>query len=309
VSYLLRGIPALEINRWQKHGSVSVPAHRNIITGKLRRSTISRKEQGGCGSRMKSAKSGLGTLSRFFQGKSTSFGIQALGRCICYVAAPRVTSTPTPFLRKAILRRRLLNVAAAGKLYGPRRSRRFSSVYERDLRTSLLAQLFGGQAAPNAGVVWPWLDPWRRKCPSMRLAGYLLVDHAEMRYFTAPVRTFLSTLAVSTLAAVGCAGHRGGSASFSDIPVAGKSSVPSNQLIMTPDTLLVGKVAKVNVDGRFVVLTFPIGHLPTLDQRLNIYRRGLKVGEVRITGPQLDDNVVGDIAAGEAQAGDEVRSQ
>lgn len=137
----------------------------------------------------------------------------------------------------------------------------------------------------------------------------MLVDHADMGYFTAPVRTFLSALAVLTLAAVGCSSHRGGSSSFSDIPVAGKGLVPSNQLIMTTDTLLVGKVAKVNVDGRFVVLTFPIGHLPTLDQRLSIYRRGLKVGEVRITGPQLDDNVVGDLAAGEAQAGDEVRSQ
>lgn len=78
---------------------------------------------------------------------------------------------------------------------------------------------------------------------------------------------------------------------------------------MTPDTILVGKVAKVNVDGGFVVITFPIGHLPTLDQRLSIYRGGLKVGEVRVTGPQLDDNVVGDIAAGEAKAGDEARSQ
>jgi hypothetical protein len=78
---------------------------------------------------------------------------------------------------------------------------------------------------------------------------------------------------------------------------------------MTPDTRLVGKVTKVNVEGRFVVLTFPIGHLPALQQRLNLYRRGLKVGEVRVTGPQLDDNVVGDIVVGDAQAGDEVRSQ
>ena len=78
---------------------------------------------------------------------------------------------------------------------------------------------------------------------------------------------------------------------------------------MTPDTDLVGKVAKVNSDGRFVVITFPIGHLPTLNQRLNIYRRGLKVAEVRVTGPQLDDNVVADIAAGDARAGDEVRAQ
>ena len=78
---------------------------------------------------------------------------------------------------------------------------------------------------------------------------------------------------------------------------------------MTPDTQLVGKVSRANQDGRFVVMTFPIGHLPTLNERLNVYRRGLKVGEVRVTGPQLDDNVVGDITAGEAQPGDEVRAQ
>ena len=78
---------------------------------------------------------------------------------------------------------------------------------------------------------------------------------------------------------------------------------------MTPETVLMGNIARVNQDGRFVVMTFPIGHLPLLNQRLNVYRQGLKVGEIRVTGPQLDDNVVGDISAGEARAGDEVRGQ
>jgi hypothetical protein len=78
---------------------------------------------------------------------------------------------------------------------------------------------------------------------------------------------------------------------------------------MTPDTRLVGKVSKANPEGRFVIMTFPIGHLPALDQRLAVYRQGLKVGEIKVTGPQLDDNVVGDIAAGEAGPGDEVRAQ
>lgn len=85
--------------------------------------------------------------------------------------------------------------------------------------------------------------------------------------------------------------------------------MPSPDVIVTADNLLTGKVAKVNGEGRFVVLTFPIGHLPALRQRLDVYRLGLKVGEVRITGPQLDDSVVGDILAGDAQAGDEVRAQ
>lgn len=125
------------------------------------------------------------------------------------------------------------------------------------------------------------------------------------------MRTFLRATGLSALLCAGCAGHSGGSAGFSQVPVGGRPAVEvsSEKIIMTPDSALSGKVARVNQEGRFVVLTFPIGHLPTLNQRLNVYRRGLKVGEIRITGPQLDDNVVGDIGAGEVQVGDEVRSQ
>src|SRR5689334_19519115 len=91
-------------------------------------------------------------------------------------------------------------------------------------------------------------------------------------------------------------------------PGTNKPAAASN-LIVTPETALQGKVMRTNPAGRFVVLNFPVGHLPTLDQRLNVYRLGLKVGEVRITGPQLDDNVVGDLVAGEAAVGDVVRDQ
>ncbi len=76
---------------------------------------------------------------------------------------------------------------------------------------------------------------------------------------------------------------------------------------MTPATGLTGKVVRTNSAARFVVLNFPIGHLPALDQRMTLYRQGLKVGEVKVTGPQLDDNVVADLVTGEAQVGDEVR--
>jgi hypothetical protein len=44
-----------------------------------------------------------------------------------------------------------------------------------------------------------------------------------------------------------------------------------------------------------------------LEQRLNVYRNGQKVGEVKVTGPALDTTIAGDIVAGEAQLGDEVR--
>ena len=54
---------------------------------------------------------------------------------------------------------------------------------------------------------------------------------------------------------------------------------------------------------------FAVGQMPMLEQKLNVYRGGLKTGEVRITGPQRDDNIVADIVVGDAAAGDEVRDR
>jgi hypothetical protein len=124
------------------------------------------------------------------------------------------------------------------------------------------------------------------------------------------VRTVLF-ICLAALVCSGCASHRGGATTFTEIGTNHRPAVSleSDQVIITPDTGLVGKISRVNEDGRFVVMTFPIGHLPNLNQRLNVYRRGLKVGEIRVTGPQLDDNVVGDIGAGEARPGDEIRAQ
>ena len=78
-------------------------------------------------------------------------------------------------------------------------------------------------------------------------------------------------------------------------------------MIVTPDDSPVGKVAWVNLGARFVVLNFPVGHLPPMDQRFNLYRKGFKVGEVKITGPQHDDNVVADLVAGDSAVGDVAR--
>jgi hypothetical protein len=90
-------------------------------------------------------------------------------------------------------------------------------------------------------------------------------------------------------------------------PAESKSS--SQKLIVTPETGLVGKVEMVNPNARYVVLSFPIGHLPAIDQRLSVYRSGLKVGEVKVSGPQIEDNVVADIVEGDSGPGDEVRDK
>jgi hypothetical protein len=77
--------------------------------------------------------------------------------------------------------------------------------------------------------------------------------------------------------------------------------------VVKPDDRVHGKVASVNPNLRFVVMDFPLRKMPALEQRLNVYRNAQKVGEVKVTGPALDTTIAGDITAGEAQLGDEVR--
>lgn len=81
------------------------------------------------------------------------------------------------------------------------------------------------------------------------------------------------------------------------------------KVTLKPDTGLTGKVASVNASLRFVVLNFPVGRMATVDQQLVLYRQGQKIGEVKITGPQQDDNIIADMVSGEAQPGDEVREK
>jgi hypothetical protein len=88
-----------------------------------------------------------------------------------------------------------------------------------------------------------------------------------------------------------------------------KKSEAEPEVIVTPENLLVGKVATFNTAGRFVVLDFPVGKLPTLDQVMFVYRQGLKVGEVKIVGPERDHMTIGDLIAGEARKGDDVRDK
>lgn len=76
--------------------------------------------------------------------------------------------------------------------------------------------------------------------------------------------------------------------------------------IVTPDFSLTAKVISVNTVGRFVILSFPAGAMPKQDQILFLYRNGLKVAELRVTGPKQGEDIVADITSGEAQVGDTV---
>ncbi len=102
----------------------------------------------------------------------------------------------------------------------------------------------------------------------------------------------------------GCAFHR-----HKTTPPAATPAPAASSVIITPDASPVAKVASYNPTGRFAVLNFPVGQMPAQGQEFFIYRNGLKVAEVRITGPQRDTYVVADLVSGEAQMGDEVRSQ
>lgn len=92
-----------------------------------------------------------------------------------------------------------------------------------------------------------------------------------------------------------------------NVNLAPGSTNAAENFTITPDQGVVGRVSSVNGDLHFVVLTFPFGHLPPVGSRMNIFRNGAIVGEVKISGPQRDDNSVADIILGDAQKGDEVR--
>src|SRR5208283_1987588 len=129
------------------------------------------------------------------------------------------------------------------------------------------------------------------------------------------MRISLLVMLLSALALSGCAWMKASKAPAGGPPRAETPGTPtaataaSQARTATPENALVGKVALVNPTGRFVVLNFPVGKMAQVDQRLNLYRHGAKVGEVKVSGPQREANIVADLVAGEAEVGDEARSQ
>lgn len=100
-------------------------------------------------------------------------------------------------------------------------------------------------------------------------------------------------------------------ASTNEAPDYAKSAltITNGTRIITLSQAVSGKVATVNTSLRFVVLNFTLNRPPELQQKLSVYRGSLKVGEVKVTGPEMNGNIVADLTAGEAQAGDEVRPE
>jgi hypothetical protein len=91
----------------------------------------------------------------------------------------------------------------------------------------------------------------------------------------------------------------------------GKTAAPAAtapKTIVTPDMSLAAKVVSVNTVGRFVILNFPADKMPKVGQTMFLYRAGMKVAEVKIAGPQQENNIVADLVSGDPQVGDMVRS-
>ena len=132
---------------------------------------------------------------------------------------------------------------------------------------------------------------------------FLAVDGSAAR-FLAVVMRFAFLFFAFLLA--GCARSK------PDPPAAAAAAVGRGQKVdsrpeVTLDEAVLGTVVSVNPALRFLVMDFPVRKLPVLEQRLNVYRNGQKVGEVKVTGPGRDTTIAGDIMVGEVQVGDEVR--
>ena len=119
------------------------------------------------------------------------------------------------------------------------------------------------------------------------------------------------------LAGAGCASktagtssnYPGGQGKVAGTRTSARAAAPPKAppVIVTPGASNSGKITSVNTGARFAVITFSSGQLPEIERHLGVFRNGLKVAEIKITGPHRDGNTVGDIVAGECQTGDEVR--
>jgi hypothetical protein len=116
------------------------------------------------------------------------------------------------------------------------------------------------------------------------------------------MRALLAVILLFALTCSGCAHKKPARAATTPAPRAGTQA----EVVKTYPAGIVSRVEPV---GRFVILTFPLAQMPAVAQRLVVYRRGVKVGEVRVSGPQRNNNIVADIVTGEPQVGDEVRAE
>ena len=134
------------------------------------------------------------------------------------------------------------------------------------------------------------------------------IDPARENRFTDRMQFRLSLcFLLACFIVSGCGSHRTPPEQPASAPTTSVTNNP--EPIVTPDNSLSAKVVRYNPVGRFVVLSFPVGQMPQPGQTFFLYRAGVKVGEIKITGPQRDNDTVADLTDGDAQEGDDVRQQ
>lgn len=84
-------------------------------------------------------------------------------------------------------------------------------------------------------------------------------------------------------------------------------SVTNNNRVITLADPWAGKVALVNPEARFVILDYSLSQMPPIGERLSVFRKGVRVGEVKISGQPQTGYVAADITTGEIRIGDESR--
>jgi hypothetical protein len=127
-------------------------------------------------------------------------------------------------------------------------------------------------------------------------------------------------IVISGFVLAGCARHNTNEPFVQYAPITGPEAAATpvtestatdtsvaDKLIAKPVEALSGKISSANGNLKFVVITFPIGQMAAPNQKLNVYRAGVKVGELVVTGWRRDENIIADIVEGEAQVGDEAR--
>jgi hypothetical protein len=118
-----------------------------------------------------------------------------------------------------------------------------------------------------------------------------------------------ATLALVTLVASGCFSRKEKVAAQSTPPTFTIRSGSNTNVVMTPATSPTGRVVRINKEGNFAVISFPIGQLPANGTVFGIYHAGMKSGQIKISGPAQETFTVGDLIAGSGQEGDEVRAE
>ncbi|MSU26353.1 MAG: hypothetical protein EXS27_00350 [Pedosphaera sp.] len=121
-----------------------------------------------------------------------------------------------------------------------------------------------------------------------------------------------SVLLVAALVGTGCAAISEKLRGSANTAPTGKDKPAKDQPklapVIEPVSAFSGKVVLVNAPLKYIVVEGVIGRLPPVEQPLNVYRDGQKVGMAVVSAQVRGANFAADLTQGEARVGDTVRS-